>query len=204
MRVLAQVNQHDLKVDDLEQVVFTRSDSETLQSVTGEVFDTIVLTHPIGNGVIGQLKSRTPHTPILVMIPFDEPGLIEHYLVRGAFSYLVPGVSINTIQLLIRATEDIFTRNLIFGPLVLSGRQLAISGKKIKLSERESAMLRLMMTNPRYWVSREDFLALAGYKKDTNTHTTETHIYRLRQKLMTNGAKNIIVTVDGGYQLQLP
>ena len=40
------------------------------------------------------------------------------------------------------------------------------------------------------------------YSEDVATHTIETHIYRLRQKVEQNGGRRLIVTDNGGYMLQ--
>ena len=43
-----------------------------------------------------------------------------------------------------------------------------------------------------------------GYSPDVSTHTIETHIYRLRQKVEKEDENaQLIVTVDGGYQLKV-
>ena len=51
-------------------------------------------------------------------------------------------------------------------------------------------------------VAREDMLSeIWGFQKGLTTHTLETHIYRLRQKLARLTDKPIIVTAHDGYRL---
>ena len=54
-------------------------------------------------------------------------------------------------------------------------------------------------------VSKNELLQeVWGYAPDATTHTIETHIYRLRQKVEHNNAEaQLITTVEGGYQLKI-
>ena len=76
------------------------------------------------------------------------------------------------------------------------------SKRKIRLTEKEAAILRFLYRagNP---VPRETLLGeVWGYNTGVNTHTLETHIYRLRQKMERDPANaEILVTTPGGYRL---
>ena len=76
-------------------------------------------------------------------------------------------------------------------------------GKTVRLTEKESSMLRyLCRAGPRP-VSRETLLQeVWSYNSEVTTHTLETHIYRLRQKIeMDATASVILVTESRGYKL---
>ena len=76
-------------------------------------------------------------------------------------------------------------------------------GNKVRLTEKETAILRYLYRAGQKPVSREILLQeVWGYNSGVTTHTLETHIYRLRQKVekdTTNPA--ILVTEGGGYKL---
>src|SRR5690349_2184279 len=80
---------------------------------------------------------------------------------------------------------------------------LSAKGQKIRLTEKETAILRFLYRAGQKPVSREVLLQeVWGYNSGVTTHTLETHIYRLRQKVERDAAApTILVTEAGGYKL---
>jgi DNA-binding response OmpR family regulator len=80
---------------------------------------------------------------------------------------------------------------------------LSPKGGKVRLTEKETAILRYLYRAGQKPVSRETLLAeVWGYNSGVTTHTLETHIYRLRQKVEKDAASPaILVTEAGGYKL---
>jgi DNA-binding response OmpR family regulator len=76
-------------------------------------------------------------------------------------------------------------------------------GSKVRLTEKETAILRYLYRAGQRPVSREILLQeVWGYNSGVTTHTLETHIYRLRQKVENDaGNPAILVTEAGGYKL---
>jgi len=76
-------------------------------------------------------------------------------------------------------------------------------GGKLRLTEKEAAILRFLHRAERQSVARETLLReVWGYNASVTTHTLETHIYRLRQKIEENPAEaQLLVTDGGGYKL---
>ena len=76
-------------------------------------------------------------------------------------------------------------------------------GSKVRLTEKETAILRYLYRAGQRPVSREVLLQeVWGYNSGVTTHTLETHIYRLRQKVERDAcAPAILVTEGGGYKL---
>ena len=75
--------------------------------------------------------------------------------------------------------------------------------KKIRLTEKETAILKYLYRIGDKPVSREVLLdEVWGYNAGVTTHTLETHIYRLRQKIEPRpGETSLLVTEPGGYRL---
>lgn len=77
--------------------------------------------------------------------------------------------------------------------------------RRIKLTEKESSILKYLYRAGGQPVSREVLLdEVWGYNSGVTTHTLETHVYRLRQKIeMTPGENALLLTESGGYRLAL-
>ena len=75
--------------------------------------------------------------------------------------------------------------------------------KKVRLTEKETAILKYLYRAGAKVVGRDVLLAeVWGYNSGVTTHTLETHIYRLRQKIEKDPSNaEILVTETGGYRL---
>lgn len=101
------------------------------------------------------------------------------------------------------AAEDAILRigEYIFKP---SSKQIMRpAGAKLRLTEKEAAILKFLYRANAAVVTREVLLReLWGYNSNVTTHTLETHIYRLRQKIERDPAHaQILLTEAGGYKL---
>ena len=79
------------------------------------------------------------------------------------------------------------------------------NGELIKLTEKEVAIIKYLYKAGQNIVSKNDLLQeVWGYSPDVSTHTIETHIYRLRQKVEHDDkSAQLILTSEGGYQLNM-
>lgn len=75
----------------------------------------------------------------------------------------------------------------------------------IKLTEKEVSIIKYLYKSQDRIVSKNELLQeVWGYSPDVTTHTIETHIYRLRQKVEhDNPDAQIIITEEGGYLLKI-
>ncbi len=75
--------------------------------------------------------------------------------------------------------------------------------KDILLTEKEVEIIQYLYDNPKRKIPREELLeAVWGYARDTETHTPETHIYRLRRKIEPDPSSPVIIKKDEeGYYL---
>jgi DNA-binding response OmpR family regulator len=92
------------------------------------------------------------------------------------------------------------------GPYVFRPSQKLLlddRGKKVRLTEKETNILKYLYRAAPKAVPRDELLAeVWGYNAGVTTHTLETHIYRLRQKVEADPANSrLLVTEAGGYRL---
>jgi DNA-binding response OmpR family regulator len=75
--------------------------------------------------------------------------------------------------------------------------------KKIRLTEKETSILKFLYRAGDQAVGRDVLLhEVWGYNAGVTTHTLETHIYRLRQKIERDpSSAEILITETGGYKL---
>jgi DNA-binding response OmpR family regulator len=76
-------------------------------------------------------------------------------------------------------------------------------GGKVRLTEKETAILKFLYRAGEKVITRDVLLhEVWGYNSGVTTHTLETHIYRLRQKIERDPSKSeLLVTEAGGYKL---
>jgi DNA-binding response OmpR family regulator len=77
------------------------------------------------------------------------------------------------------------------------------SKQKVRLTEKETAILKYLYRSGNMVVGRDTLLGeVWGYNAGVTTHTLETHVYRLRQKIESDPSNaEILVTEPGGYRL---
>lgn len=75
--------------------------------------------------------------------------------------------------------------------------------KKVRLTEKETAILKYLYRAGDQAIGRDTLLGeVWGYNAGVTTHTLETHVYRLRQKIERDPTRaEILVTEPGGYRL---
>lgn len=152
------------------------------------------------------LRDLSPYCPILVLGagPAEEAALRA----AGANGVLAKpfrlGALLQRIAELLRASPA----GLRIGAFSLDpvGRCLTdAKGRAIRLTEKETAILLHLHRAGGQPVPREILLGeVWGYSSEASTHTVETHIYRLRRKLMGDDeAGGLLATEEGGYRLAL-
>jgi len=109
----------------------------------------------------------------------------------------------NTLVPKIRRKECLNFKEYSFYPVkkeIVSSLNQAI----VKLTEKEVNILKYLYLYAPAIISKEELLEnVWGYNAEASTHTVETHIYRLRQKVEENGASQLIITENNGYRLNI-
>jgi DNA-binding response OmpR family regulator len=163
-----------------------------------------------GREVVRILRKNGFKAPIIMLTGHDTDSDTILGLESGANDYVTKPFRFVVLLARIRAqlrqyegSEDaIFT----IGPYAFrpsSKLLLNPQGTKVRLTERETSVLRYLYRAGERPVSRETLLQeVWGYNSGVTTHTLGTHIYRLRQKIEKDAAAPaILVTEAGGYKL---
>ena len=85
----------------------------------------------------------------------------------------------------------------------LNTRELSLKDKKLKLTEKEISII-LYLFNKKNPISIKELqVNVWQYQPDIETHTVETHIYRLRKKIAkTLNDENFIISKKNGYKIK--
>jgi DNA-binding response OmpR family regulator len=163
-----------------------------------------------GREAVRMLRKNGFKAPIIMLTGHDTDSDTILGLESGANDYVTKPFRFAVLLARIRtqlrqyeASEDaVFT----IGPYSFrpASKLLQSSkGNKVRLTEKETAILRFLYRADQRPVSREILLQeVWGYNSGVTTHTLETHIYRLRQKVEEDAASPaILVTEAGGYKL---
>ncbi|NGM23129.1 response regulator transcription factor [Roseomonas stagni] len=178
-------------------------------------FDAIVLDIglPDGDGreLCARLRKQGLRMPILMLTGADGEQDIVRGLDSGANDYIAKPFRVSELMARLRAQLRVFdnSEDAVFtvGPYTFrpSAKLLleAARNRKIRLTEKEAAILKYLYRAGGRPVGRQILLnEVWGYNSAVTTHTLETHIYRLRQKIEPDPSNaRLLVTEGGGYRL---
>ena len=162
-----------------------------------------------GRDLCRRLREAGTAAPILMLTAAAEDADTIRGLDSGADDYVLKpfrfAVLLARIHAHLRSHEQSEAAVFSIGPYRFHPAQkllLDARGRKVRLTEKETSILKYLYRKGGDPVGREELLAeVWGYNAGVSTHTLETHVYRLRQKVEPPGADKIIVTEGGGYRL---
>src|SRR6185295_12980313 len=148
--------------------------------------------------------------PIIMLTGHDTDSDTILGFESGANDYVTKpfrfAVQLARVRTLLRQYETSEDAVFMIGPYTFrpsSKLLLNLDGSKVRLTEKETSILRYLYRAGQRPISRETLLQeVWAYNSGVTTHTLETHIYRLRQKIENDAtAPTILVTEAGGYKL---
>ncbi len=189
--------------------------SQGLSKAKDERFDIILLDVKLpdmdGRELCKLMRRQGIKTPIIMLTAAGGDSDTILGLEAGANDYVAKPFRLSVLLARLRAhlRQHETSEDAVFqiGPYTFkpSSKLLVVnaSGKKVRLTEKEAAILKYLYRADRAVIGREKLLSeVWGYNSNVTTHTLETHVYRLRQKIEANPAKAVIlVTEGGGYKL---
>jgi DNA-binding response OmpR family regulator len=178
-------------------------------------FDSIILdvNMPDGDGrdFCARIRKQGFTMPIIMLTGAVTEDDVISGLNAGANDYIAKPFRVNELLARLQAqlrlfdtSEDaVFTiGQYLFRP---SAKALISADKKqrLRLTAKEVDILRFLYKNANRVVSRQTLLdEVWGYNAGVTTHTLETHVYRLRQKIEIDPTNcRLLITAPGGYRL---
>ena len=186
-----------------------------LQAAREGYFDIVLLDVGLpdmdGREVCRLLRKAGIKSPIIMLTAASSDADTILGLDSGANDYVIKpfklGVLLARLRAQLRQHEQSDDALFMIGPYSFrpSAKILvhAETDRKVRLTEKETAILKYLYRAGNKVVSREVLLdEVWGYNAGVNTHTLETHIYRLRQKIERDPSHaEILLTEPGGYRL---
>ena len=148
--------------------------------------------------------------PVLMLTGHDSDSDTILGLDAGANDYVTKPfkfpVLLARIRAQLRTHEQSEDAVFQLGPYTFKPAQkllVTADDKKVRLTEKETNILKFLYRSPDGVVPRDVLLhEVWGYNAGVTTHTLETHIYRLRQKIEPDPTNaRLLVTESGGYRL---
>ena len=196
------------------EAVAAENGSKGVQAAKAEQIDLVIMDVGLpdidGREAVRILRRNGFKAPIIMLTGHDTDSDTILGLESGANDYVTKPfrfpVLLARIRTLLRQYETSEDAVFTIGPYSFrpsSKLLLNPKGSKVRLTEKESSILRYLYRAGQRPVSRETLLReVWAYNSGVTTHTLETHIYRLRQKIEKDAAAPaILVTVGGGYKL---
>ena len=200
---------------------FTASGAETAGEAEAKMtaresrYDAIILDVglPDGDGrdLCARLRRSGIKVPIIMLTGSDEESDVVRGLDSGANDYIAKPFRMAELLARLRAQLRIFenSEDAVFtiGPYTFRPAakllQEPARNRRIRLTEKEAAILKFLYRAGTRPVARQVLLnEVWGYNAAVTTHTLETHIYRLRQKIEPDPSNaRLLVTEGGGYRL---
>jgi DNA-binding response OmpR family regulator len=211
---LRQTLAEQLALYDEFQVVTANTAGDAIAKTKADRIDLAIMDVGLpdmdGREAVRQMRRNGFRGPIIMLTAQGSDADAVLGLESGANDYVIKPFKFAVLLARIRAqlrqheaSEDAIFR---IGPYTFRpGAKILVNekGSKLKLTEKETAILRYLYRAGTSVVSRDTLLSeVWGYNANVTTHTLETHIYRLRQKIETNpSSARILVTEPGGYKL---
>src|SRR6478735_4000457 len=168
------------------------------------------LTDADGRDFCAKLRRDGRKMPVIMLTGADAEQDVVRGLDAGANDYIAKPFRLNELLARLRAQLRVFDNSedavFMIGPYAFrpSAKLLmeAARNRKIRLTEKESAILKYLYRAGGRPVGRQVLLnEVWGYNSAVTTHTLETHIYRLRQKIEPDpGNARLLLTEAGGYK----
>jgi DNA-binding response OmpR family regulator len=199
-----------------EEFAISQESSATkgVQAARNEHVDLLIMDVGLpdmdGREAVKLLRKGGFRSPIIMLTGHDTDSDTILGLEAGANDYVTKpfrfAVLLARIRAQLRQHEQSEDATFTVGPYTFKPSQKLLldeKGAKIRLTVKEAAIIRYLYRAEQKVVTRDVLLEeVWGYNSGVTTHTLETHVYRLRQKIEADPSNaEILVTESGGYKI---
>ncbi len=185
---------------------------EALDSLAQEYCDLIIsdIMMPVMDGyqMVRALRDSGNKIPVLMITAKDAFDDMRTGFLSGIDDYMVKPINVNEMVLrvgaLLRRAQMINDRRQVIGNTVLECDSLTVTtnGESMFLPQKEFMLLYKMAAFPGKIFTRQQLMDdIWGYDSETDTHTVDVHIGRLRERFRDNPDFKIVTIRGVGYKV---
>ena len=194
-------------------VVGVPNGQKALAAMETSYYDLIIsdIMMPVMDGyeLVRTIRASGYNTPVLMITARDAFDDMREGFVSGTDDYMVKPVNVNELLLrvgaLLRRAQIINERHLVVGDTVMECDSLTVTtnGQSMVLPQKEFMLLYKMASYPGRIFTRQQLMDdIWGYESETNTHTVDVHIGRLRDRFKDNRDFRIVTMRGLGYKVE--
>ena len=161
-----------------------------------------------GYELVRSLREAGNSIPVLMITAKDAFDDMRLGFVSGSDDYMVKPVNVNEMVLrvsaLLRRAQMANERRQVIGGTVLECDSLSVhtGGENMVLPQKEFMLLYKMVSFPGRIFTRQQLMDdIWGYETETDTHTVDVHIGRLRERFRDNPDFKIVTMRGVGYKV---
>ena len=186
---------------------------EALDATDGDYFDLIIsdVMMPVidGYSMVRMLRDAGNNTPVMMITAKDAFDDMRMGFLSGTDDYMVKPVNVNEMVLrvgaLLRRAQMINERKQTIGNTVLECDTFTVTSEDgcMTLPQKEFMLLYKMVSYPGRIFTRQQLMDdVWGYDTESDTHTVEVHIGRLRDRFKDNKDFKIVTMRGVGYKVE--
>jgi len=185
---------------------------KALDALNAEYYDMVIsdIMMPVMDGyeLVREIRSQGRQLPVLMITAKDAFDDMRMGFNSGTDDYMVKPVNVNEMVLrvgaLLRRAQMINDRRLTIGRTVMEVDSLTITqdGASMVLPQKEFMLLYKMASFPGKIFTRQQLLdEIWGYSTETDSHTVDVHIGRLRDRFRDSSDFRIVTMRGVGYKV---
>ena len=185
---------------------------EALDALDSDYYDLIIsdIMMPVMDGyeLVRTLRESGNLVPVMMITAKDAFDDMRLGFLSGTDDFMVKPVNVNEmvlrVQALLRRAQMINDRRQIIGNTVMECDSLTVTvdGKSMILPQKEFMLLYKMASFPGKIFTRQQLMDdIWGYESESDTHTVDVHIGRLRERFRDNPDFKIVTIRGVGYKV---